>query len=299
MKKTIMMLAAAVMLCTGIASAQGRKALRINEVMVTNNQSVTDGYGNHTAWVELFNSNFAPLEISSVFLTTDPANPTMYPVPLGDQKTRMGKRQHVIFFADGQPKKGTFHTNFVLNPGKANWIGLYDADGLTLIDSVTVPAALEADQSYARTKDGAGKWQVRNGNGKNHVSAGGPNVLRESNPKVKRFKENDSHGFSLTVTAMGIVFSALLVLCLCFYGTGAIGKYVSRLNKARAKGVDVAEVSPKDHDSGEEIAAVVMALHQHLNAHDNESNLLTIRKIKRAYSPWSSKIYSLRELPRH
>ena len=57
------------------ASAQGRKALRINEVMVENTGSVVDDYGNHSAWIELFNSNFAPLEISSVFLTTDSLQP--------------------------------------------------------------------------------------------------------------------------------------------------------------------------------------------------------------------------------
>jgi hypothetical protein len=72
---------------------------------------------------------------------------------------------------------------------------------------------------------------------------------------------------------------------------------VSRLNKARSKGVDVIDVPVTDHDSGEEIAAVVMALHEHFNAHDDESTILTIRKMKRAYSPWSSKIYSLRQLP--
>ena len=101
----------------------------------------------------------------------------------------------------------------------------------------------------------------------------------------------------MTIMAMCIVFTALLVLCLCFYAIGALGKYTSRLNKARAQGVTVKEVAPDDNDSGEEIAAIAMALNEHLNAHDTESTILTIKKMKRAYSPWSSKIYSLRELP--
>ena len=41
-----------------------------------------------------------------------------------------------------------------------------------------------------------------------------------------------------------------------------------------------------------------MALNEHLNAHDRENTILTINKVRRAYSPWSSKIYNLRELPR-
>ena len=50
-------------------------------------------------------------------------------------------------------------------------------------------------------------------------------------------------------------------------------------------------------DSGEEIAAIAMALYEHLNAHDKEDTILTINKVKKAYSPWSSKIYTLRETP--
>ncbi|MDY5119262.1 MAG: lamin tail domain-containing protein, partial [Muribaculaceae bacterium] len=41
-----------------------------------------------------------------------------------------------------------------------------------------------------------------------------------------------------------------------------------------------------------------MALYEHLNVHDNEDTILTINKVKRAYSPWSSKIYTLRDIPR-
>jgi hypothetical protein len=50
-------------------------------------------------------------------------------------------------------------------------------------------------------------------------------------------------------------------------------------------------------DSGEEIAAIAMALYEHLNVHDTENTILTINKVKRAYSPWSSKIYSMRQTP--
>ena len=80
-----------------------------------------------------------------------------------------------------------------------------------------------------------------------------------------------------------------------------MGGLVSRINKIRSHGGDPKTVTAEDapaHDSGEEIAAIVMALHEHLNAHDQENTILTINKVKKAYSPWSSKIYGLRELPR-
>jgi Na+-transporting methylmalonyl-CoA/oxaloacetate decarboxylase gamma subunit len=297
MKKKLTILFTALSLVAMGGFAQSRKALRINEVMVDNQTNLVDEYGQHAPWIELFNSNFAPLQISSVYLTNDPAQPKKYPVPLGDEVTKLGKRQTIVFFADGEHTKGTLHTSFALTPGQDNWIGIYDADGITLIDSITIPAALATDNSYARSVDGKGDWQVRNGIGDRYITPGSANVIKGANPKIDEFATKDSHGFAMTIMAMCVVFCSLLVLCLAFYGIGAISKYVSRLNKARSKGVTVDEVPITDHDSGEEIAAIVMALHEHLNAHDDENTILTIRKMKRAYSPWSSKIYSLRQLP--
>ena len=298
MKRKLFLTAIFVAAAVSIVSAQSRKALRVNEVMVENESSIIDDYGEHHGWIELFNSNFAPLEISSIYITNDKHDPKKYPVPLGDVNTRIAKRQHVVFFADGQPDKGTFHTNFVLDPGKENWIGIYDADGVTLIDEVTIPASLTADNSYARSVDGAGEWGVRDG-GEAYITPSSANVIRDTNNKIEEFAERDANGFGMTVMAMCIVFSALLLLCLCLYGIGKIGASVSRLNKMRAHGVEKHDVEKGEivHDSGEEIAAIVMALHDHLNAHDTENAVLTINKVKRAYSPWSSKIYGLREVP--
>ena len=41
-----------------------------------------------------------------------------------------------------------------------------------------------------------------------------------------------------------------------------------------------------------DIVAIAMALHLFYDeVHDNESNVITIKRIERRYSPWSSKIY--------
>ncbi len=306
MKKKLFMLTMSLVVMASAAFAQSRKAVRINEVMVENQSSIVDDYGQRHGWIELFNGNFAPIEISSIYITDDRANPTKYPVPLGDVNTKIAKRQHVVFFADGEPNKGTFHTSFVLTPGQDNWIGIYDADGQTLIDEVTIPANLPADCSYARTADGEGEWAIRTGENTGdgavtYITPSSANIIRDTNKKIEEFANRDANGFGMTIMAMCIVFTALLVLCLCFYGIGAISKQISKLNKMRAQGIDKSEAAAagSNHDSGEEIAAIVMALHQHLNAHDTESTVLTINKVKRAYSPWSSKIYGLREVPGH
>jgi hypothetical protein len=45
----------------------------------------------------------------------------------------------------------------------------------------------------------------------------------------------------------------------------------------------------------DEVAAIAMALHLYFNElHDDELTKMTIRKIPKAYSPWSSKIFGMR-----
>ncbi len=322
MKKTILLLLLVVAASASLVSAQSRRNLRINEIMVLNDSNYVDDYGRHSAWIELFNTTHAPLNIASVFITNnrDVLNPDleagdrkalMYAVPLDDILTKIPKRQHVVFWADGRPTLGTFHTSFTLRPGEENWIGVYDSDGRTLIDSVTIPASLEANHSYARKIDGidtdengkklgAAAWEIRDDSKEFPITPSSCNKIRETNDKIDMFAREDENGFAMAIMAMGIVFTALLLLCVCFYIISKIGERVSTHNRAVSQGTSRAEMPTekrKEHDSGEAIAAIAMALHEHLDAHDRENTVLTINKVKRAYSPWSSKIYSLRSLP--
>lgn len=316
MKTKLLIIALALACACGFASAQNRKALRINEVMVVNDStSIVDDYGQYSPWIELYNANFAPLQISSIYLSSDadaiqaamadkkgkaPLNCALYPVPLGDERTKIGKRQTVVFFADGKPNRGTFHTNFTLEAGQDNWVAIFDADS-TLIDCICVPATLPANASYAHIaidENGDEVWEVRDGD-ERYITPGGENTIRDTNGKIQEFAEKDPHGFSMAAMAMCIVFSALLILCLAFMAISKIGGAFASHNKAKSHGKTVKEIVNEGdaHDSGEVIAAISMALYQHLNAHDTESTILTINKVKRAYSPWSSKIYGMRHTP--
>lgn len=299
MKRNLILTLLFMALAVGGAMAQGRRALRINEIMVVNDSNIVDGYGRHSAWIELFNSAFAPLEISKVYLTNDPAHKQLYPVPVGDVNTKIPKRQHVVFWADNRPSDGTFHTNFELTPGVENYIAIIDADGKTVIDEVTVPADLAANTTYARSLDGAGVWERRDGKtATDYITPSSNNIIKEGNAKARMFAEQDENGFGLTIIAMAIVFSALLMLSICFYFISRIGAAVQHRNRIKAQPSAANEpASERVSTTGEELAAIVMALHEHLNVHDNESTILTLNKVRKAYSPWSSKIYSLRQLP--
>jgi len=89
-----------------------------------------------------------------------------------------------------------------------------------------------------------------------------------------------------------IVFAALLLLYLIF-------NYLPRLMYMKLhrnkKENDEGEEQKDRMISGEEIAAVSMAMHYILSElHDEESGVLTIKKVSKTYSPWSSKIYAVR-----
>ena len=280
------------MVCMGLR-AQSATSLRINEVLVVNDQNYQDDYGLHNAWIEIFNTSFASVNLEGCFLTNDKNNPTKYPIPKGDVLTLIKPRQHALFWADGEPDRGTFHVNFTLDPSKENYIALYDADGKTLIDEIVIPASQKADVSYGRTLDGQGEWTALT-----KVTPSTNNVTLDSNEKIENFKENDSWGIGMTLTAMAVVFSGLFLLFIIFKQIGKLSIAASKRNAQKAAGAAVI-ADNAGQESGEIFAAIGAALYEMSDDnHDIEHTVLTIRKVQRSYSPWSSKIYGLREVPK-
>lgn len=300
-KRIGIFIALLVTVCFGM-QAQRATSMKINEVLVINDQNYQDDYGLHNAWIELFNTSFATVNIEGCYLTNDKNNPTKYPIPKGDVLTQIKPRQHALFWADGMPNRGTFHVNFTLDPTKENYIALYDSNGKTLIDEITIPAGQLADQSYAREQDGSDKWVVKGGAEHSYVTPSTNNMTLDKNAKIENFKKHDKSGIGMAIIAMSVVFVGLILLYVSFKVVGNIAVKLGKRNAMKATGItDKAEAKEKKlgHHSGEETAAIAMALHEYLNdAHDIEDMVLTINKVKRSYSPWSSKIYTLRQDPR-
>ena len=287
--------------CLGL-NAQRATSLKINEVLVTNEQNYQDDYGLHNAWIEIFNTSFASVNIEGCYLTNDKDNPTKYPIPKGDVLTLIKPRQHLLFWADGMPNRGTFHVSFTLDPSKENYIALYDSNGKTLIDEITVPAGMLADQSYAREEDGSANWVIKGGGEHSYVTPSTNNMTLDKNEKIENFKKHDADGFGMAIIAMSVVFIGLILLYVSFKIVGNIAVKLGKRNAMKAIGItDKVEAKEKNlgSHSGEEAAAIAMALHEFMNdAHDVEDMILTINKVKRTYSPWSSKIYTLRQTPK-
>ena len=118
--------------------------------------------------------------------------------------------------------------------------------------------------------------------------------------KARNAAENDKYGGAITIIAMSIVLAALIVLSILFLGFGKISTILQKRKKREAHGVssDEALEHHQELDSGEVIAAISMALAEHMGqGHDMEDTILTIRRMRKAYSPWNSKIYNLRVTP--
>ncbi len=114
----------------------------------------------------------------------------------------------------------------------------------------------------------------------------------------KKFIEIDPWGIGMTFVGMAVVFLSLLLLYMLFLNIAKFLNY--RLKQAqKKKGKEISEKEKLSELSGEVNAAIAMALHLYMSEmHDRESAILTINKVARTYSPWSSKIYGIRQFPR-
>jgi len=108
------------------------------------------------------------------------------------------------------------------------------------------------------------------------------------------FLKLDPLGIGMTVIGYAVVFIALLLLYLLFFNVAKVLQInVKRLLRKEGK---IIEKKEDISISGEVNAAIAMALHLYYSEmHDKEDTVLTINKTSRTYSPWSSKIYGLRQ----
>lgn len=278
-------------------SAQSITAARINEVMIDNVDNYIDNYGKRSPWIEIYNSSAGTIDLAGCFLTDDPQDLKKYMIPKGDVLTAIKPRQSVVFFADEMPLRGTFHLNFTLAPDTTHYLALVSSDGNTIIDEVEVPASLPANHSYARIDDGVRTavateaWHITQ-----HTTPGSNNVVKDKNEKIDRLQEADPNGFVMTITAMLVVFSGLLILFLAYKLVGIVAMRLegrkenlhSRLHKESTESASTTE-DPLV------AVAISLALTTELEMGGGEApGRLTIRPRTLPYTPWSDKSQMMR-----
>lgn len=103
-----------------------------------------------------------------------------------------------------------------------------------------------------------------------------------------------SEGYVILITGLLIVFCSLLILSLFFKFGLPVMLYIYKiLTRRKDKKISEIKVEADKEFTGEIAAAIGAAVHMYLDQqHDHESAILTIKQVKKPYSPWSSKIYS-------
>lgn len=279
--------------------AQSQSDMRLNEMLVINTSDFQDDFGQHSAWFELFNTSYGTVNIGGCFLSNDPNNLKKYIIPKGDVLTKIKPRQHILFWADNQPFRGTFHVNFLLQDSEE--ILFVSSDGRTIIDRIKVPKNMAPNVSFGRFNDGIGS-RDGSGEGWNEMSWTSPSTNNsgvDDETKSMIMQRQDPYGWVISLTAMSVVFLSLILLCFMFKFTGyvSIKKLQDKSDKSSENGNATVAVT---ESSTEAFAAIATALHLfHIDneAHDSESLTITMSHTDRTYSPWSSKIYGLRQTP--
>lgn len=323
-------------LCTLSLSAQGVLNVRINEVLVLNENDIVDDYGIRESWVELFNTGYERVNVGGCYLGIRYANRydeqgnkviKKYYIPRNNPATQIEPLGYRLFFCEGTDTKGTFYTNFTLGEEAVDMVILYNANGKDVIsvfkfpDSYTpVPdvalGILGHEEIESKMFPKFSRAQRRELKGDAYLDAvaaglkyqpqamikttpSATNEIGDVVPRHEVFRQRDENGVVMAMTAMGVVFLALVTIFLVFKIFGLA--MVKRANRQAAKhgGEPVAGKQARDGGySGEEVAAIGLALKLYQeDLHVKESTVITINRVSRMYSPWNSKLYGMNQLP--
>ncbi|MHC4477590.1 MAG: lamin tail domain-containing protein [Planctomycetota bacterium] len=128
----------------------------INEFMASNSSTLEDPCegDEFPDWIELYNASALTVDLGQMYLTDNLSSPTKWRIVPG---VTIGPWGYLLIWADDDDEQGPTHTNFKLR-ATGEEIGLYDTNGVTLIDSV-VFGEQTADISYGRYPDGSDDWR--------------------------------------------------------------------------------------------------------------------------------------------
>ncbi len=286
------------------AEAQNLTDLRIGEVLVENTNGLTDGYGQRTGWIEIFNSSYGSVKFAGCYLSDDKDNLRKYHIPASDASATLKPRQSVVFYASGNSSQGTYYTNFTLSNGST--VYLVSNDGRTVIDTIDIPADLPADCSVVKVPTGV-KMMDFETKVSDRPTPGSYNGDVDAKTNNQIMKEKDPHGWVLTLISVSTVFIALTILAFIFGWIGNANRKASAPKPAKQSKKN-GNMSPEvaaaismalsREFGGEVYAAIAMALDDYLGGgvHDEESFVITIRPS--GTGGWNNRIQNFRQSPR-
>ena len=146
--------------------------LLINEVAASNSRILADPQSEYDDWIEILNASAGPVDAGGMYLTDALDEPTKWQMPPGrPELTTIAAGGYLLVWADGDTEdEPGLHAGFSLD-ADGEEIGLFAADGATLIDAVTFREQTP-DISFGRYPDAHTVWRQMAS-----PSPGGKNVL--------------------------------------------------------------------------------------------------------------------------
>ena len=301
-------------------SAQSIKDIKINEILHVDENTTLGKSG----WIELNNTGYSSINVGGCYIAIEKLDVesgnsvytvkegASYRIPTSSPNlTTIPPQGYLVIYAGSRSSQGPEFANFDLK--NATDVYLVDASGKIFIDQFIIGAnVITPDVSIGREVLSYRNMMLMEKNGETvaiekfiHPT---PGAINREIIKITASEEmmvKDPIGYGMAAIAMSVVFSALLLLFFIFKVIGiANQKFEKRkelINRPASANAEVLASSKPDKHleaSGEVLAAIAYALRQYRTDIDNmESNVLTINKVARSYSPWSSKIYGLTQLP--
>ncbi len=129
--------------------------LVINELMASNETTITDENGEYEDWIEIFNSGTEEIYLGDKYLSDKEDNPVKWKFP----DISIQPDAYILIWADEDGSQGDLHANFKLS-ASGEYVGIYDNDGSgnALIDGITF-GVQQPDISFGRIPNGTGPFQ--------------------------------------------------------------------------------------------------------------------------------------------
>jgi hypothetical protein len=129
----------------------------INELLTANQNGIIDNAGELEDWIEVYNPNNFPVNLSGYYFSDDPEvrNKWVVSSSFPDSVT-VPANGWLLFWADADVEQGVLHADFRLS-NNGEYLSLASPDGYTLADEIQWNY-IAPDTSLGRLTDGADEW---------------------------------------------------------------------------------------------------------------------------------------------
>lgn len=130
----------------------------VNEVSASNWSQTTDNFGENEDWIELYNTDGAPADLSGWYISDSQNNNTKFQFPGG---TTIGANGYLVVWCSGRNVSvgNVHHTNFKLNQTQQERAVLSDP-GANIVSNFKLEFPTKTNHSWGRTTDGAATWNI-------------------------------------------------------------------------------------------------------------------------------------------